>query len=179
MDLALPRGSWPPVTWFAVRWHHFDPATIDIGRQTLEIDNGGRIGPHSAQRSIIDAFRMRHLEGVDMASEAVKRWLRRGQPSELLPAAKAFRQVLAPCVRPWRSRCKPRVAGRPRGQAHLDLQQQARASGGPTDGLIQLDVLKGFLARLAGSPARQARPLGRSAAGCLRGSPPDPRRRPR
>jgi hypothetical protein len=97
LDLALPRGSWTPATTFAVRWHHFDPATFEIGRQTLDIEDGGRIGMYSAQRSIIDAFRMRHLEGADMANEALKRWLRRGgQPAELLQTAKAFPRALAP-----------------------------------------------------------------------------------
>jgi Nucleotidyl transferase AbiEii toxin, Type IV TA system len=43
----------------------------------------------------------------------------------------------------------------PAGEAYLDLQRQARASGRPTDELIQLYVLEGFLARLAASPARE------------------------
>ncbi|WP_207781947.1 nucleotidyl transferase AbiEii/AbiGii toxin family protein [Phytoactinopolyspora limicola] len=42
----------------------------------------------------------------------------------------------------------------PGGAAYLDLQRQARASGRPTDELIQLYVLEGFLARLAVSPVR-------------------------
>ncbi|MBS9535234.1 nucleotidyl transferase AbiEii/AbiGii toxin family protein [Mycobacterium sp. M1] len=43
----------------------------------------------------------------------------------------------------------------PAGQAYLDLQAQAKASGRLTDELIQLYVLEGFLARLAVSPVRQ------------------------
>jgi len=44
--------------------------------------------------------------------------------------------------------------GTPAGDAYLDLQLQARRSGRPTDELIQLYLLEGFLARLAASPTR-------------------------
>jgi hypothetical protein len=40
---------------------------------------------------------LRHLDGTDLANEALKRWLRRGgQPSQLLRAAKPFARVLTP-----------------------------------------------------------------------------------
>ena len=43
----------------------------------------------------LDAFRLRHLEGADLANEALKRWLRRGgQPSELLALARSFPRAL-------------------------------------------------------------------------------------
>lgn len=97
MDIAIPRGSWTPETTIAVRWHHFDPATFEIGRSMVDISAGRSIGQYSAERSIIDAFRMRHREGADMANEALKRWLRQGgQPSALLQMARAFPRVLAP-----------------------------------------------------------------------------------
>jgi hypothetical protein len=63
----------------------------------VAVDGGGCIGLYSAERSLIDAFRMRHLEGADMAIEAVKRWLRGGgQPSALLAMAAAFPQAQVP-----------------------------------------------------------------------------------
>lgn len=40
------------------------------------------------------------------------------------------------------------------GRAYLDLQRAARAAGRPTDELIALYVLEGFLARLSAGPAR-------------------------
>ena len=40
------------------------------------------------------------------------------------------------------------------GRAYLGLQAQARSSGRPTDELIQLYALEGFLARLIVSPLR-------------------------
>lgn len=93
-DIAIPRGSWTPATTAPVRWRHFDSGTFDLGRGTLDLDDGRSIGLYSAERSIIDAFRMRHLDGADLANETLKRWLRRGgQPSELLAMARWFPRV--------------------------------------------------------------------------------------
>ena len=95
IDIAIPRGSWTPETRAPVRWRHFDPDTFEIGRDQLDIGGGRSIGIYSAERSIIDAFRMRHLAGADLANEALKRWLRRGgQPSELLQMARSFPRAL-------------------------------------------------------------------------------------
>ncbi len=44
--------------------------------------------------------------------------------------------------------------GTPSGEVYLDLQNQARRTGRPTQELLQLYVLEGFLARLAASDAR-------------------------
>lgn len=91
IDIAIPRGSWAPKTIAPVRWRHFDPNTFDLGRGHIGIDGGRIIGLYSAERSIIDAFRMRHIAGADLANEALKRWLRQGgQPSELLALADSF-----------------------------------------------------------------------------------------
>lgn len=91
IDVAIPRGSWTPRMTAPVRWRHFDSDTFDLGRERLDLDGGRTIGLYSAERSIIDAYRMRHLEGADLANEALKRWLRRGgQPSELLALARSF-----------------------------------------------------------------------------------------
>jgi predicted transcriptional regulator of viral defense system len=96
-DIAIPRGSWAPETSAPVRWRSFDPDTFTIGRELLDIGGGRQIGIYSAERSIIDAFRLRHLDGPDLANEALKRWLRGGgQPSELLRMAKSFPRALTP-----------------------------------------------------------------------------------
>lgn len=84
-DIAIPRGTWVPETNARVRWRHFDKDTFELGREPLPLEDGQTIGIYSAERSIIDAFRLRHLDGSDLANEALKRWLRRGgQPSTLL-----------------------------------------------------------------------------------------------
>ncbi len=91
IDIAIPRGSWAPKTVAPVKWRHFDSDTFNVGRQTLALDGGQCIGIYSGERSIIDAFRMRHIHGTDLAIDALKRWLREnGQPSELLALAAPF-----------------------------------------------------------------------------------------
>lgn len=45
--------------------------------------------------------------------------------------------------------------GTPSGDAYLDLQNKARRTGRPTQELLQLYVLEGFLARLASSDVRE------------------------
>lgn len=89
IDLALPRGTRAPATSAPITWHQFDPKTFDLGRADLDVGAGYRIGLYSAERSICDAFRLRHLEGSEQAVEALKRWLRRpgSQPSRLLALA--------------------------------------------------------------------------------------------
>jgi predicted transcriptional regulator of viral defense system len=91
IDVAIPRGSWTPETIAPVRWRHFDANSFELGRGVLDIGGGRSIGLYSAERSILDAFRMRHIDGADLAIEALKRWLRAGgQPSELLALARSF-----------------------------------------------------------------------------------------
>lgn len=90
-DIAIPRGSWAPQTSATVRWRHFDKDTFELGRDQLPLDDDHSIGVYSAERSIIDAFRLRHLDGADLANDALKSWLRQGgQPSELLRLSRSF-----------------------------------------------------------------------------------------
>lgn len=84
IDVAIPRGAWTPKTVAPVRWRHFDIRTFHIGRDLLEIDGGGTIGIYNSERSIIDAFRLRHIEGPELGNEALKAWLRRGGQAALL-----------------------------------------------------------------------------------------------
>jgi predicted transcriptional regulator of viral defense system len=95
IDVAIPRGSWSPQITAPVRWRYFDPDTFEIGRDQFDIGVGRTIGIYSAERSIIDAFRLRHIDGADLAIEALKRWLRGGgQPSRLLRMAQSFPRTL-------------------------------------------------------------------------------------
>lgn len=92
IDIALPRGRRHPRTQAPVIWHSFDPATFDIGRSELLLTAETAIGLYDPQRCLIDAFRMRHLEGTETAVEALRRWLRRpgAQPATLIAMARAF-----------------------------------------------------------------------------------------
>ncbi|GIH72383.1 type IV toxin-antitoxin system AbiEi family antitoxin domain-containing protein [Sphaerimonospora thailandensis] len=92
IDIALPRGQRRPRTQAPVAWHLFSPATFSIGRETLRLDAEISIGIYAAERCIIDAFRLRHREGSDLAHEALRRWLRLPgtQPAQLLRMARNF-----------------------------------------------------------------------------------------
>lgn len=96
-DIALPRGERTLATRFTpIRWHSFDRDTFEIGRQHHQLTDDLTIGLYSAERTIIDAYRMRHELGADIANEALKRWLRRrgSTPSSLLELAKSFPKAL-------------------------------------------------------------------------------------
>ena len=90
-DVAVPRGQWRPTVSAAVRWHKFDRATFDVGRTEIAVDSEYMIGLYDAPRSIIDAFRLRHTIGPDVANKALRRWLRAGgRPAELLRYTQSF-----------------------------------------------------------------------------------------
>ncbi|MGF1664499.1 MAG: type IV toxin-antitoxin system AbiEi family antitoxin domain-containing protein [Kineosporiaceae bacterium] len=97
-DLALPRGTRRPAITGPVRWHSFDRDTFDIERDLVTVDGGLVIGLYSAERSIIDAFRLRGTEGADLAYEALRRWLRRrgSQPADLLAVASHWPRAVSP-----------------------------------------------------------------------------------
>lgn len=91
--IAIPRGIQPIEAPTApIAWHRFGPATYDIGRGAHYLPGGLAIGLYSAERTIIDLFRLRHDWGSDLAIEALKRWLRarESSPSALLSMAASF-----------------------------------------------------------------------------------------
>jgi predicted transcriptional regulator of viral defense system len=94
IDVALPKGSHRPSVVPPVAWHMFDPRTFDIGRSMIPVDSETFIGIYSAERSIVDAFRMRHLEG-DLPYVALRRWLRRSgsRPAALYDMTRHFPQA--------------------------------------------------------------------------------------
>lgn len=92
IDLALPRGKRRPATTAPARWHHFDADTFHLGQGRLSLAGGLSIGLYSPERCIVDAFRLRHLEGTELAHQSLKAWLRtrHAQPAALLRLAKSF-----------------------------------------------------------------------------------------
>lgn len=92
INVALPRQQRPPRTAAPTTWHRFDNATFDIGRTHIALTDELSIGIYDPIRSIIDAYRLRHLYGIDQAHEALKRWLRQrgNQPAALLKMGKQF-----------------------------------------------------------------------------------------
>jgi predicted transcriptional regulator of viral defense system len=90
-DIAIPRGAWQPVVSVPVQWHKFALATFEVGRTTIRLDDVYAIGLYDAPRTIIDAFRLRHAVGPDIANEALRRWLRYGgKPADLMRLTKIF-----------------------------------------------------------------------------------------
>jgi hypothetical protein len=74
------------------RLHQFATRTFALGRETLDIGSRSAIGIYSAERSLIDIVRTRHLQGSDLAWEALRRWLRQpgSSPAQLIQLAKHF-----------------------------------------------------------------------------------------
>jgi len=92
-DIAIPRGTQPVTVRHApVAWHRFDTDTFGIGRDEHALPGGLSIGLYSAERTLIDLFRLRYAWGSDLALGALKRWLRgRGNsPGALLTLAEIF-----------------------------------------------------------------------------------------
>lgn len=91
-DIALPRGIHHPAGFAHVAWHSFDPATFHIGRDQIDAGAELRLAVYSAERTIVDCFRLMHQEGSDVAYEALRRWLRRrgNSPATLLKVARSF-----------------------------------------------------------------------------------------
>ena len=99
-DIALPRGMRFPAGFEHVTWHSFDAATFEIGRARLDRHPELGLWVYSAERTIVDAFRLAHREGIDQAAEALRRWVRRAgnSPATLLKTADAFPRT-APAIR--------------------------------------------------------------------------------
>ncbi len=92
IHVAIERSRRPPRTTAPVTWHRFEEASINIDRQEFQVAEGYKLGVYGPMRSIIDTFRLRHLEGHDAAIEALRRWLkhRGNQPSNLLAMVRHF-----------------------------------------------------------------------------------------
>lgn len=92
-DIAIPRDKQTVTVRNApVAWHRFDGDTFNIGRGEHDLPGGSRIGLYSAERTLIDLFRLRHSWGTDLAYGALRQWLRgRGNsPGALLTMAEQF-----------------------------------------------------------------------------------------
>lgn len=92
-DIAIPRGAQPVTVHHApIAWHRFDADTFRIGRTEHALPDGSSIGLYSAERTLIDLFRLRHTWGSDLALGALKQWLRgRGNSAgSLLTMAEEF-----------------------------------------------------------------------------------------
>lgn len=92
IDIAIPRGKTRSALKAPCRLHQFDPQTFHLGRETLDVGARAPLGIYSAERSLVDIVRIRHLQGSDIAWEALRRWLRQpgASPAQLIETAKHF-----------------------------------------------------------------------------------------
>jgi len=92
LDVALPRSRRAPKVEAPVTWHRFHDDTFLLGREAMDVDDGVQIGVYSPERCVVDAFRLRHQIGEEVAIEALKCWLRRpgAVPAQLLALARSF-----------------------------------------------------------------------------------------
>lgn len=92
IDIAIPRGNRRPALRAPCRLHQFDPRTFDLGRETVDVGARRPLGLYSPDRSLVDVVRLRHLEGSEMAWEALRRWLDRPgrSPAQLIELAQDF-----------------------------------------------------------------------------------------
>lgn len=95
-DIALPRGTHQPAGPANVSWHSFDPKSFQVGREYVDAGEGAEVAIYSAERTIVDCFRLMHQEGSDVAHESLRRWLRRrgNTPARLLKVAGSFPKAL-------------------------------------------------------------------------------------
>jgi predicted transcriptional regulator of viral defense system len=92
IDIAIPRGNTRPVLKAPCRLHQFDRPTFGLGRETVDVGARTPIGIYSAERSVVDIVRTRHLQGPEVAWEALRRWLGKPgrNPAQLIELAKHF-----------------------------------------------------------------------------------------
>ena len=92
IDIAVPRGSTRPTLRAPCRLHQFDARTFDLERELVDVGARRPLGLYTAERSIIDAIRLRHREGSDLAWQALRRLLDQpgASPARLIELAQRF-----------------------------------------------------------------------------------------
>jgi hypothetical protein len=91
-DIAVPRGSTRPALRARCRLHQFDPRTFALERELLDVGARRPLGIYTAERSVLDAIRLRHREGSDLAWQALRSWLNQpgASPARLTELARRF-----------------------------------------------------------------------------------------
>jgi predicted transcriptional regulator of viral defense system len=76
VHLAVPSGAHRPVIDYPpTRVHVFNAGTFGIGRAEITAEAGERFWISDRERTVADAFRLRHLVGEDLAFAALRRYL--------------------------------------------------------------------------------------------------------
>lgn len=93
VHLAVPAGTHRPVIDYPpTRVHVFQASTFALGRMAQQGEQGERFWISDRERTVVDAFRLRHQVGEDLAHAALRRYLQgRAEPARLSDYARALR----------------------------------------------------------------------------------------
>lgn len=93
VHLAVPEGSHrPAIDYPPTNVHVFRAATFGLGRVQVDEELGERFWISDPERTVVDAFRLRHQIGDEIAYAALRRYLRsRPRPGRLADFARALR----------------------------------------------------------------------------------------
>ena len=93
VHVAVPEGSHrPTIDYPPTRVHVFRATTFGLGRVRVNLDRGEHFSISDCERTIVDAFRLRHLIGEDLAHSALRRYLSsRPKPARIAELARALR----------------------------------------------------------------------------------------
>src|SRR5680860_992439 len=93
VHLAVPEGTHRPIIDYPpTRVHVFQASTFDLGRVARRGEQGEQFWVSDRERTVVDAFRLRHRLGEDLAHTALRRYLQgRAQPGRLSEYARALR----------------------------------------------------------------------------------------
>lgn len=93
VHLAVPEGTHrPTIDYPPTQVHVFQSSTFDLGRLARRGEQGERFWISDRERTVVDAFRLRHRLGEDVAHAALRRYLQgRAQPARLSEYARAVR----------------------------------------------------------------------------------------
>jgi predicted transcriptional regulator of viral defense system len=76
VHLAVPSGSHRPVIDYPpTQVHVFHAGTFGLGRLEVTAEAGERFWVSDRERTVVDAFRLRHLLGEDLAFAALRNYL--------------------------------------------------------------------------------------------------------
>lgn len=93
VHLAVPEGSHrPAIDHPPTKIHVFQTAAFNLGRLELRQEHGERFWISDRERTVVDAFRLRHLIGDDMANAGLRRYLQeRPKPGRVAELARSLR----------------------------------------------------------------------------------------
>lgn len=84
VHLAVRKGSTrPTIDYPPTAVHVFQAGTFELGRTWIDVDDGEGFWITDRERTVVDAHRLRHQIGSEVAAHALHRYL--GQPRSRIP----------------------------------------------------------------------------------------------